>query len=63
MAGFAINVDQIFKKSDVVLGLNSEGKVKRRLEETFLKQFTTRESAECLGGEEVRGQDIRVKIN
>ena len=53
MAGFAINVDLILKNKNVVLGEDEDGKVQRRLEETFLKQFTTKETAECLGGEEV----------
>ena len=53
MAGFAINVDLILKNKNAVLGMDEHGKVNRRLEDTFLKQFTTRETAECLGGREV----------
>ena len=53
MAGFAINIDLILKNKDVVLGIDKDGKANRRLEDTFLKQFTTKETAECLGGEEV----------
>ena len=53
MAGFAINIDLILKNKNVVLGIGKDGKANRRLEDTFLKQFTTKETAECLGGEEV----------
>lgn len=53
MAGFAINVDLILKNKDAVLGKDKHGNVIRRLEPAFLEQFTTKETAECLGGKEV----------
>lgn len=53
MAGFAINIELILKNKNTVFGVDEHGKVNRRLEDTFLKQFTTKETAECLGGQEV----------
>ena len=53
MAGFAINVDLILKNKNAIFGINRHGNVIRRLEEAFLEQFTTKETAECLGGKEV----------
>ena len=53
MAGFAINVNEILKKPNAVIGRDKDGKLIRRLEPYFLEQFTTRETAECLGKKEV----------
>ena len=52
MAGFAINVDLILNKA-AVIGKSRNGEKCRRLETCFLEQFTTRETAECIGGKEV----------
>ena len=53
MAGFAVNVKEILKKSKAIFGKDKDGKTIRSLEPNFLEQFTTREDAECLGGKEV----------
>ena len=53
MAGFAINVDLIVRNEDAVLGQMSNGTSCSILETCFLEQFTTRETAECIGGKEV----------
>ena len=53
MAGFAINVDEILRNKDAVIGQTSNGTSCSRLETCFLEQFTTRETAECIGGKEV----------
>ena len=53
MAGFAINVDLILQNKDAVLGKTSNGTECSMLETCFLEQFTTRETAECIGGKEV----------
>ena len=53
MAGFAINVDLIINNKEVVFGRDKNGDIIRRLETNFLEQFTTRETAECLGRKEV----------
>ena len=55
MAGFAINVDEILRNKDAVIGKTRKGGKCQpgMLETCFLEHFTTRETAECIGGKEV----------
>ena len=53
MAGFSINIDLIVRNEDAVIGKSSNNTKCTQLETCFLEQFTTRETAECIGGKEV----------
>ena len=53
MAGFAMNIDLILKNKNAEFGKLSDGRMCRMLGTCFLEQFTTRETAECIGGKEV----------
>ncbi len=51
MAGFAIQLDLILSRPDIVMGVTKDGKSSPPgyLETTLLEQFVTRENVECRG--------------
>ena len=61
MAGFAINVEQVLKHPNAIIGKDRNGRTSSPgyLEPDFLGQFCTRETVECRGQKEVNINEIK----